>query len=115
MSYFKIVMEKKERQGKPGLGSDTGLMVKIKTARPSMYKVFLLNDDFTPMDFVVHVLEKFFNKDAQEATEIMMNIHNHGLGLCGVYSYEIAETKVAQVVEYSRKSEYPLQCILEKE
>jgi len=115
MSCFKIVMEKKEKRGTPSSGTDTSLMVKIKTAKPAMYKVLLLNDDFTPMDFVVHILERFFSKDAQEATEIMMNVHSHGIGLCGVYTYEIAETKVAQVVEYSRKSEYPLQCIMEKE
>lgn len=115
VSYFKITMENKNSKNKPGAATDTGLMVKIKTAKPPLYKVLLLNDDFTPMEFVVHVLEKFFNKDAQEATEIMMNVHNHGIGLCGVYTYEIAETKVMQVVEYSRKKEHPLQCIMEKE
>lgn len=113
--YFKTIMGNINHKGKPGVTTDTGLMIKIKTTKPSLYKVLLMNDDFTPMDFVVHVLEKFFNKDAQEATEIMMNVHSHGIGLCGVYTYEIAETKVMQVVEYSRKREHPLQCIMEKE
>lgn len=84
-------------------------------AEPPMYQVILLNDDFTPMDFVVHVLEKFFSKDRQEATEIMLHVHRRGVGVCGVYTYEVAETKVGLVMDYARKHEHPLQCTMEKE
>lgn len=87
---------------------------KVKTKRPSLFKVILLNDDYTPMDFVVDVLEKFFSKDHSEATDIMLNVHNKGKGVCGIFPYEIAETKVSVVNEYSRQHQYPLQCALEK-
>ncbi len=88
---------------------------RTRTKRPSMYKVLMLNDDFTPMDFVVHVLQKFFHKDPEEATRIMLHVHHHGVGVCGVYTYEVAETKVAQVIEYARQHQHPLQCTMEKE
>lgn len=96
---------------------ETGVALKerVQTKKPSMYKVLLLNDDYTPMEFVVHVLEKFFNKNRQEATDIMLQVHRRGVGLCGVYTFEIAESKVAQVSEFSRVNEQPLQCTMEKE
>ncbi len=96
---------------------ETGVLLKSrsKTQKPAMYKVLILNDDYTPMEFVVHVLERFFNKTREEATDIMMHVHRKGVGICGVFTYEIAETKVAQVMEYSRSSEQPLQCTMEKE
>lgn len=96
---------------------ETGLMLKTrpKTKKPSMYKVLLLNDDYTPMEFVVHILEKFFNKNRQEATDIMMHVHRRGVGICGVFTYEVAETKVAQVMDFARANEQPLQCTMEKE
>lgn len=96
---------------------DTGLMLKTrpKTKKPAMYKVLLLNDDYTPMEFVVHVVEKFFAKNRQEATEIMLHVHRRGVGICGVFTYEIAETKVAQVMDFARANEQPLQCTMEKE
>ncbi|OGT20977.1 MAG: ATP-dependent Clp protease adapter ClpS [Gammaproteobacteria bacterium RBG_16_57_12] len=81
--------------------------------RPPMYKVILLNDDYTPMDFVVHVLEKFFFMSRENATRIMLNVHTQGRGLCGVYSRDVAETKVAQVNNYSRQNKYPLLCVME--
>ena len=95
----------------------TGIVLKTrpKTARPGLFKVLLLNDDFTPMDFVVHVLEKFFYKTPQEASEIMLHVHRRGVGLCGVFTYEIAETKVNQVMDFARANEQPLQCTMEKE
>lgn len=95
----------------------TGIMLKTrpKTKKPSMYKVLLLNDDYTPMEFVVHVLERFFNKNRAEATDIMLHVHRRGVGLCGVYTYELAETKVAQVMDFARVNEQPLQCTMEKE
>ncbi len=86
-----------------------------ETKKPSMYKVFLLNDDYTPMDFVVQILEIFFNKTREEATTIMLQVHKSGSGLCGVYTFEIAETKVAQVMGAARQAQHPLQCIMEKE
>ena len=84
-----------------------------KTKRPPLYKVLLLNDDYTPMEFVVHVLERFFSLDRERATQVMLHVHTRGKGVCGVYTREIAETKVAQVVQYSRENEHPLQCDME--
>lgn len=94
----------------------TGVLTKpeSKTQTPSMYKVVLLNDDFTPMDFVVHVLEKFFKKSANEATSVMLQVHNEGAGIAGVYSFEIAETKSFQVNEYAKSKNYPLKSSVEK-
>ena len=98
-------------------GADTGVVtrVKPKTKKPSMYKVLLLNDDYTPMEFVVYVLERFFNKQSEEATQIMLHVHQRGVGICGVYSYEVAVTKVTQVMDFARQNEHPLQCTLEKD
>jgi ATP-dependent Clp protease adaptor protein ClpS len=95
----------------------TNITVKPKpsTQKPSMYKVLLLNDDYTPMEFVVQVLETFFNKSREEATRIMLHVHKKGVGLCGVYTYEVAETKVAQVLAAARQAQHPLQCTMEKE
>ncbi|MFL2790579.1 MAG: ATP-dependent Clp protease adapter ClpS [Paracoccaceae bacterium] len=88
---------------------------KAKKKKPSMYKVLLLNDDFTPMEFVVLILERFFNADNQKAVSIMLTIHQKGLAVVGVYPHEIAETKVTQVMDFSRKNQHPLQCTMEKE
>ncbi|MFQ6016604.1 MAG: ATP-dependent Clp protease adapter ClpS [Kiloniellaceae bacterium] len=95
----------------------TGVVVKPKpkTKTPSLYKVLMLNDDYTPMEFVVHVLEKFFGKRRADATRIMLHVHQRGVGVCGVFTYEVAETKVTQVVDYARRHQHPLQCTLEKE
>ena len=97
--------------------SQTGIGTKTrpKTKKPSLYKVLLLNDDYTPMEFVVHVLERFFNKGREEATRIMLHVHQKGVGICGVYTYEVAETKVTQVMDFSRQHQQPLQCTMEKE
>jgi ATP-dependent Clp protease adaptor protein ClpS len=96
---------------------NTGTIVKArpKTKKPSMYRVLLLNDDYTPMEFVVHVLERFFGKSREEATEIMLHVHHRGVGVCGVFTYEVAETKVAQTIEFARRHQHPLQCTMEKE
>jgi ATP-dependent Clp protease adaptor protein ClpS len=100
-----------------GAGDDRGVATKSRTQtkRPALYRVLLLNDDYTPMEFVVYVLERFFNKSVEEATRIMLHVHQHGVGLCGVYTYEVAETKVAQVLDLARRNEHPLQCTMEKE
>lgn len=94
-----------------------GVSVKSRVAvkRPSMYRVLLLNDDYTPMDFVIEVLERFFQKSHDQATEIMLRVHNEGVGVCGVYTYEVAETKAGQVIDLARRSQHPLQCTIEKE
>jgi ATP-dependent Clp protease adaptor protein ClpS len=106
------------RKDAPGRDGDSGTAVITKTApktkRPNLYRVLLLNDDYTPMEFVIHVLERFFNKSREAATTIMLHVHQQGIGECGVFTYEIAETKVTQVMDFARKNQHPLQCIMEK-
>ena len=96
--------------------SQRGLLLKIKpkTKKPSMYNVILLNDDYTPMEFVIMVLMKFFNKKKEEATQIMLHVHKNGLGICGSFTYEIAESKCILVLDFAKKNEHPLQCTMEK-
>jgi ATP-dependent Clp protease adaptor protein ClpS len=96
---------------------DAGLATKTrtKTQRPPLYKVLLLNDDYTPMEFVVHVLERFFGLNNAQAVEIMFTVHKKGLAVVGVFAYEIAETKVSQVMDFARQHQHPLQCTMEKE
>ncbi len=108
--------EKDVDRNKDG-GGDTGVIVKTrpKTKKPSMYKVLMLNDDYTPMEFVVHVLERFFGMNTEQATEVMLNVHRRGVGICGVFPYEVAETKVTQVMDFARQHQHPLQCTLEKD
>jgi ATP-dependent Clp protease adaptor protein ClpS len=102
---------------KGGEEGRTGIVTKTrpKTKKPSLYKVLLLNDDYTPMEFVVRVLERFFNKDREDATQIMLHVHHKGVGLCGVYTFEVAETKVTQVMDFARQNQHPLRCTMEKE
>ncbi len=106
-----------DNDGNQNKEKESGLLLKPKpkTKKPSMYKVLLLNDDYTPMEFVVHILEKFFNKNRQESTDIMLHVHRRGVGICGIFTYEVAETKVAQVMDFARANEQPLQCTMEKE
>jgi ATP-dependent Clp protease adaptor protein ClpS len=87
---------------------------KQKTKRPSMYSVILINDDFTPMDFVVEVLERFFNKTREQASQIMLQVHTEGSAICGIYPMDIAETKVSQVLTYAREQDHPLQCVMQE-
>jgi ATP-dependent Clp protease adaptor protein ClpS len=105
-----------ENRGGGAGGPATSVIAKVKpkTKRPNLYRVLILNDDYTPMEFVVHVLEKFFHKDVEAATKIMLHVHHHGIGECGVFTYEIAETKVTQVMDFARKHQHPLQCVMEK-
>jgi ATP-dependent Clp protease adaptor protein ClpS len=103
------------RRGGEGPGTGVIVRTKPKTKKPSMYKVLMLNDDYTPMEFVVHILERFFAKSRQEATRIMLHVHRRGVGICGVYTYEVAETKVTQVMDFARQHQHPLQCTLEKD
>jgi len=97
-----------------GRGTAVITRTKTKTKKPSLYRVLILNDDYTPMEFVVHVLERFFQKDREAATRIMLHVHNHGVGECGVYTFEVAETKVSQVMDFARQNQHPLQCVMEK-
>ena len=107
-----------KRHGDRGRGSvDSGISVKAKpkTTRPSLYKVLMLNDDYTPMEFVVYVLQRFFNMDQGRAVDVMLTVHNKGVAVVGVYPFEIAETKVTQVMDCARRNQHPLQCTMEKE
>lgn len=97
-----------------GRGTAVITRTRTKTKKPSLYRVLLLNDDYTPMEFVIHVLERFFQKDHEAATRIMWHVHNHGVGECGVYTFEVAETKVVQVMDFARQHQHPLQCVMEK-
>ena len=98
-----------------GLGAATITETKTKVQKPSLYRVLILNDDYTPMEFVIYVLERFFQKSREDATRIMLHVHQHGVGVCGVFTYEVAETKVAQVLETARHHQHPLQCTMEKD
>jgi ATP-dependent Clp protease adaptor protein ClpS len=112
----KATMSDNDKRG-TGDAPNTGVVVKTrpKTRKPAMYKVLMLNDDYTPMEFVVHVLERFFQKSREEATRIMLHVHRRGVGVCGVYTYEVAETKVTQVMDLARQNQHPLQCTIEKD
>jgi ATP-dependent Clp protease adaptor protein ClpS len=103
-----------DRQG----GGDTGTGVitrtKSETKKPALYKVLMLNDDYTPMEFVVHVLQRFFKMGIEDATRVMLHVHQKGVGVCGVFTYEVAETKVTQVMDFAKQHQHPLQCTLEK-
>ena len=97
-------------------GPNTGVVVKARprTRKPSMYKVLMLNDDYTPMEFVVECLQRFFSMGVEDATRVMLQVHQQGVAVCGVFTYEVAETKVAQVTDFARENQHPLQCTLEK-
>ena len=103
---------------KDGTGPGTGLGVatrtRDKTKKPQPYRVLMLNDDYTPMEFVVHTLQRFFKMDLEQATRVMLHVHQKGVGGCGTFTYEVAETKVSQVIDYARQNQHPLQCTLEK-
>ena len=101
----------------PNDGAESGIAVKTrsKTERPPLYKVMILNDDYTPMEFVVHILERFFGMSSAQAFDIMLTVHKTGLAVVGVFSHEVAETKVTQVMDFARRHEHPLQCTMEKE
>ncbi len=103
--------EQQNQSGDSGLAVQEG---RPKLKQPPMYKVMLLNDDYTPMDFVVKVLGLFFQLDQEKATQVMLHVHTKGVGICGVFTRDIAETKVAQVNDYSRKHQHPLLCTMEK-
>jgi ATP-dependent Clp protease adaptor protein ClpS len=99
-----------------GTGTGTGVVTRTRpqTKKPSLYKVLLLNDDYTPMEFVVHVLQRFFRMSLEEATRVMLHVHQKGVGVCGIFTFEVAETKVSQVMDFAKQHQHPLQCTLEK-
>ena len=105
-------------EGRPGGPNAPGISVitkvKPRTKRPSLYRVLILNDDYTPMEFVVLVLKRFFSMNMDEATRVMLHVHQKGVGVCGIFTYEVAETKVNQVMDFARQNQHPLQCTLEK-
>lgn len=107
--------QRRDGRGNTGPGTSVVTKTKPKTKKPSMYKVLLLNDDYTPMEFVVLVLERIFHKSQEDATRIMLHVHQRGVGVCGVYSHDVAETKVTQVVDFARRHQHPLQCTMEKD
>ena len=109
------VADKQQNGQEIGTGAAVVTRTKPKTQKPSMYRVLILNDDYTPMEFVVYILERFFNKSPEAATRIMLHVHQNGVGVCGVFTYEVAETKVAQVIEAARRHQHPLQCTMEKD
>ncbi len=115
MNSYKIRLSADKDDDKKG-APNTGVLTRTKpqTKKPSMYKVVMLNDDYTPMEFVVYVLQSLFKKTLEEATEIMLHVHQRGVGICGVYTYEVAETKVNLVMDLARQEQHPLQCTLEK-
>ncbi len=100
----------------PDSDEEVGIATKTKARpkKPSQYKVLMLNDDYTPMEFVVMVLKRFFSMDLEEATRVMLHVHQKGVGICGIFPYEVAETKVNQVMDFARQHQHPLQCTLEK-
>ncbi|MBV7255374.1 ATP-dependent Clp protease adapter ClpS [Pacificimonas sp. WHA3] len=100
---------------RPDRESGVATRTRPKTKKPSLYKVLMLNDDYTPMEFVVAVLQRYFRMSTEEATHVMLHVHQKGVGLCGVFTYEVAETKVNQVLDFARKNEHPLQMTLEKD
>ena len=118
MPEWAMMSEDDDNDG-DGKGTGSGISVitrtKKKTKKPSLYRVLLLNDDYTPMEFVVHVLERFFGMTHAQAFEIMLTVHKKGVAVVGVFSHEIAETKVGQVMDFARRHQHPLQCTMEKE
>ena len=110
-----LISMDENRDSKDEVEGNIKLAVKPKTKIPPLYRVLMMNDDYTPMEFVIEVLEKFFQKNREEATQIMLHVHQRGVGVCGIYAYDLAETKAMQVMNYARKYEHPLQVQLEKE
>ena len=115
-TYYLINMANEDQNNDNNEDFQRGLLLdtKPKTKKPSMYNVLLLNDDYTPMEFVVMVLEKIFNKKQEEATQIMLHVHKNGIGVCGTFTYEVAESKCKSVMDMAKKNEHPLQCTMEK-
>ena len=106
--------EDRPDDGDGGTSVGVATRTRTRTKKPTPYRVLMLNDDYTPMEFVVLVLQRFFRMSVEEATRVMLHVHQRGVGVCGVFSYEVAETKVSQVTDFARQNQHPLQCTLEK-
>ncbi|MBC7520847.1 MAG: ATP-dependent Clp protease adapter ClpS [Sandarakinorhabdus sp.] len=119
MNLAPIASDADRTGGNNASGGDTGVGVvtktRTKTAKPALYKVLLLNDDYTPMEFVVLTLQRFFKMSIEDATRVMLAVHQRGVGVCGIFTYEVAETKVTQVIDFAREHNHPLQCTMEKD
>ena len=113
-SVIQAMADDGRRDDDEGTGLGVATRTRTRTKTPSPYKVLMLNDDYTPMEFVVHVLQSFFKMSIEDATRVMLHVHQRGVGVCGIFPYEVAETKVAQVMDFARANEHPLQCTLEK-
>jgi ATP-dependent Clp protease adaptor protein ClpS len=107
-------MAKQNDQNDDGTGMGVATKTRTRTKKPTPYRVLMLNDDYTPMEFVVLVLQRHFKMTMEEATRVMLHVHQRGVGVCGVFPYEVAETKVSQVIDFAREHQHPLQCTLEK-
>ena len=105
----------RRRGGDEDAGTGVATKTRTKTAKPALYKVLLLNDDYTPMEFVVLTLQRFFKMTIEDATRVMLHVHQRGVGVCGIFTYEVAETKVTQVTDFAREHQHPLQCTMEKD
>ena len=116
MSETRILIQAmaERRDGDEGTGLGIATRTRAKTKKPTPYKVLMLNDDYTPMEFVVLCLQRYFKMNMEDATRIMLHVHQKGVGVCGIFSYEVAETKVTQVIDFARQNQHPLQCTLEK-
>lgn len=109
-----LAMAGEGRDDDAGTGVGVATRTRTKAKKPSLYKVLMLNDDYTPMEFVVLVLQSFFRMSLEDATRVMLHVHQKGVGVCGIFSYEVAESKVSQVIDFARQNQHPLQCTLEK-
>jgi ATP-dependent Clp protease adaptor protein ClpS len=117
VSIEPVLNDEDSEGGGPGRGAGVGIATKTraKTAKPALYKVLMLNDDYTPMEFVVLTLQRFFKMTIEDATRVMLHVHQRGVGVCGIFTYEVAETKVNQVIDFAREHQHPLQCTMEKD
>lgn len=113
-NFFKVFMSEKKVDENDENSTNILLDEKVAPKKPSLYQVLILNDDYTPMEFVVHVLEKIFNKQQEEATQIMLHVHRNGVGVCGTYTFEVAESKCKNVIDFAKNNEHPLQCTMER-
>ena len=114
MPSFMAVRRDDDQDADGGSGTGVATRTRPKTKQPTPYRVLMLNDDYTPMEFVVLCLQRFFRMDMEAATRVMLHVHQKGVGVCGVFTYEVAETKVSQVMDFARQNQHPLQCTLEK-
>jgi ATP-dependent Clp protease adaptor protein ClpS len=110
-----VASQNQDDDGVGGTGTGVATKTRSKTQKPALYKVLMLNDDYTPMEFVVLTLQRYFRMTIEDATQVMLHVHQRGVGVCGIFTYEVAETKVNQVIDFARQNQHPLQCTMEKD